>query len=71
MFYDLATSGGNHGTVRRGADALEGRQLRNERLSAAFTADANDVLYHWDSSRTLAEYFMGTRLRSFRDPMPD
>ena len=51
VFYGLATSGGNHALnlatpTREKADAL-----LNQRLAAPFTADANDVLYQWDSSR--------------------
>ena len=51
VFYGLATSGGNHALnlatpTREKADAL-----LNQRLAAPFTADANDVLYQWESSR--------------------
>ena len=34
-----------------GADAREGRQAAGPALGAPFTADANDMLYQWDSSR--------------------
>ena len=40
------------GAVQGGADAGEGRPAaRSARLAAPFPADANDVLYQWDSSR--------------------
>jgi homoserine acetyltransferase len=50
VFYSLATAGGTLAyqkmPTRETAD-----KLLNDRLAAPFTADANDVLYLWDSSR--------------------
>lgn len=51
VFYGLATLGGNLGLqkaapTREGADAIV-----NQRLAAPFSADANDLLYQYESSR--------------------
>lgn len=51
VFFGIATSGGTLAyqklaPTREAADAL-----LDERLKAAFSADANDFLYQWDSSR--------------------
>jgi homoserine O-acetyltransferase len=51
VFYGLATSGGNHAVYAAAPTREKADQLLNQRLAAAFTADANDVLYQWDSSR--------------------
>jgi homoserine O-acetyltransferase/O-succinyltransferase len=50
-FFGIATSGGtlayqNAAPTREAAD-----RLLDQRLAAPFTADANDFLYQWDSSR--------------------
>jgi homoserine O-acetyltransferase len=51
VFYGIATAGGtlayqNVAPTREAAD-----KLLNDRLTAAFAGDANDVLYQWNSSR--------------------
>jgi homoserine O-acetyltransferase/O-succinyltransferase len=51
VFYNIATAGGtlayqNLAPTREAADAVV-----NRRLAEPFPADANDVLYQWDSSR--------------------
>jgi homoserine O-acetyltransferase/O-succinyltransferase len=51
VFYGLATNGGNQALQKAAPTRERADQLLNQRLSAAFTADANDVLYQWDSSR--------------------
>jgi len=51
VFYGLATSGGNHALFAAAPTRDKADQLLNQRLAAPFTADANDVLYQWDSSR--------------------
>src|SRR5262247_642815 len=51
VFYGLATSGGNHALYAAAPTRDKADQLLNQRLAAPFTADANDVLYQWDSSR--------------------
>ena len=51
VFYGLATSGGNHALQAAAGTREKADQLLDQRLAAAFTADANDVLYQWDASR--------------------
>jgi homoserine O-acetyltransferase len=51
VFYGLATSGGNQALFAAAPTREKADQFLNQRLAAAFTADANDVLYQWDSSR--------------------
>jgi len=51
VFYGLATSGGNHALYAAAPTREKADQLLDQRLAAPFTADANDVLYQWDSSR--------------------
>ena len=51
VFFGLATSGGNQALYKAAPTREKADQLLNQRLSAPFTADANDVLYQWDSSR--------------------
>ena len=51
VFYGLATNGGNQGLQRLAPTREKADALLDERLNAPFTADANDLLYQWDSSR--------------------
>src|SRR6185369_11530701 len=51
VFYGLATLGGNQGLQRLAPTREKADAGVNQRLAAPFTADANDVLYQWDSSR--------------------
>ncbi len=51
VFFAIATNGGNLGTQRQTPTREKADQFLDERLKAPFTADANDVLYQWDSSR--------------------
>jgi homoserine O-acetyltransferase/O-succinyltransferase len=51
VFYGLATSGGNQALQRAAPTREKADELLKSRLSAPFIADANDVLYQWDSSR--------------------
>jgi homoserine O-acetyltransferase/O-succinyltransferase len=51
VFYGLATSGGNHALHGAAPTREKADALLNQRLAAPFTADANDVLYQWESSR--------------------
>jgi len=51
VFYGIATSGGNQALYKAAPTRDKADQLLNQRLGAVFTADANDVLYQWDSSR--------------------
>jgi homoserine O-acetyltransferase len=51
IFYGLATSGGNQNLQRVAGTTAAADKLLDDRLKAPFPADANDVLYQWDSSR--------------------
>jgi len=51
VFYGLATSGGNQALFAAAPTREKADQLLNQRLASPFAADANDVLYQWDSSR--------------------
>ena len=51
VFYGIATNGGNFGHFKAAPTHLKADQVLDQRLAAASDADANDVLYQWDSSR--------------------
>lgn len=51
VFYGLATNGGNQALYQAAGTRAKADALLESRLAAPFTADANDVLYQWDSSR--------------------
>ena len=51
VFYGLATNGGNQALYKAAPTREKADELLNQRLSAPFSADANDVLYQWESSR--------------------
>jgi homoserine O-acetyltransferase len=51
LFYALATNGGNQALYKEAPTRARADHLWNERLAAPFTADANDFLYQWESSR--------------------
>jgi homoserine O-acetyltransferase len=51
VFYSIATSGGNQALYRTAPTREKADALLNQRLSAPFRGDANDLLYQWDSSR--------------------
>jgi len=51
VFYGLATNGGNQALYKAAPTREKADDLLNQRLSAPFSADANDVLYQRDSSR--------------------
>ncbi len=50
-FFGIATSGGNQALYKAAPTREKADQLLDQRLAAPFAADANDVLYQWDSSR--------------------
>ena len=50
VFYQLATNGGNQALYKAAPTRERADKLLDARLAAPFTADANDVLYQWDSS---------------------
>lgn len=51
VFFAFATNGGNQALFKAAPTREKADALLNQRLAAPFTADANDVLYQWDSSR--------------------
>ena len=51
VFYGIATLGGTLALQKLAPTREAADKLLNERLAALFPADANDVLYQWDSSR--------------------
>ena len=51
VFFGIATSGGNQGLYKAAPTREKADQIVDQRMAAPFTADANDVLYQWDSSR--------------------
>src|SRR5215831_21164121 len=50
VFFGIATSGGNQALYKAAPTREQADRLLDQRLAAPFTADANDVLYQWDSS---------------------
>ena len=51
VFYAIATNGGNFGHFKAAPTREKADQVLDQRLAAPFTADANDLIYQWDSSR--------------------
>jgi len=50
VFYQVATNGGNQAYYKAAPTREKADKVLDARLAAPFTADANDVLYQWDSS---------------------
>jgi len=51
VFFALATNGGNQALYKAAGTRAKADALLDARLAAPFSADANDALYQWDSSR--------------------
>jgi homoserine O-acetyltransferase len=51
VFYGIATNGGTLAYQMMAPTREKADKLLDDRLTAPFTADANDTLYQWDSSR--------------------
>ncbi|MGH6814422.1 MAG: alpha/beta fold hydrolase [Hyphomicrobiaceae bacterium] len=51
VFYAIATNGGNLAFQKMAPTRESADKLLDQRLAALVTADANDFLYQWDSSR--------------------
>lgn len=51
VFFSITTSGGNQALYKATPTRERADKLLDDRLAAPFPADANDVLYQWDSSR--------------------
>lgn len=63
VFFGIATNGGSQALYRQAPTREGADKLLNARLSAPFTADANDVLYQWESS---ADYDPSAGLEKIR-----
>jgi homoserine O-acetyltransferase/O-succinyltransferase len=50
VFYGIATSGGNQALQKAAPTREKADRWLDQRLSAPFRGDANDVLYQWESS---------------------
>lgn len=50
VFYAIATNGGNQTLHRLAPTREKADQIVDQRLTAPFSADANDILYQWESS---------------------
>lgn len=51
VFFAIGTNGGNQALYKAAPTREKADQLLDQRLKAPFTADANDILLQWDSSR--------------------
>jgi homoserine O-acetyltransferase/O-succinyltransferase len=51
VFFGIATNGGTLAYQKLAPTREQADKLLDDRLAAPFNADANDVLYQWDSSR--------------------
>ena len=51
VFFGIATNGGSQALYKAAPTREKADALLDGRLAAPFSADANDVLYQWDSSR--------------------
>jgi homoserine O-acetyltransferase len=51
VFFGIATNGGTLALQQQAPTREAADKLLDARLAAPFTADANDVLYQWESSR--------------------
>lgn len=51
VFYAIGTNGGNQGLHKLAPTRAAADKLLDTRMAAPFTADANDFVYQWDSSR--------------------
>lgn len=62
-FYGIATNGGTLALQQQAPTREAADRLLQQRLEAPFTADANDFMYQWDSSR---DYNPSPRLERIR-----
>ena len=51
VYYGIATNGGNHGHYKAASTREQTDKVLAQRMNEPFNADANDLLYQWDSSR--------------------
>ncbi len=65
-FFGIATSGGSIAYQKQAPTREKADKLLEERLNAPFTADANDFMYQWDSSR---DYNPAPKLDAIKAPL--
>lgn len=51
VFFGVATSGGNQAMLKAAPTRQKADEILDQRLNAPFDADANDILYQWESAR--------------------
>lgn len=66
VFFGIATSGGTLAYQKLAPTRETADKLLDDRLKAAFSADANDFLYQWDSSR---DYNVSPKLEAIKAPV--
>jgi homoserine O-acetyltransferase len=66
VFFGIATNGGTLAYQQMAPTREAADKLLDDRLKAAFSADANDFLYQWDSSR---DYNPAPALEKIRAPL--
>jgi len=66
VFFGIATNGGTLAYQQVAPTRAAADKLLDDRLKAAFSADANDFLYQWDSSR---DYNPSPKLGAIRAPV--
>jgi homoserine O-acetyltransferase len=66
QFYSTATSGGTLAFQKLAPTGAQADRLVDERLTAPFTADANDWLYAWESSK---DYDPAPNLEKIKAPV--
>jgi homoserine O-acetyltransferase len=66
VFFGIATNGGTLAYQKVAPTREAADKLLDERLKAPFSADANDFLYQWDSSR---DYNPSPKLTAIRAPL--
>ncbi|RXT54511.1 hypothetical protein B6S44_12775 [Bosea sp. Tri-44] len=66
VFFGIATSGGTLAYQKLAPTREAADKLLDDRLKAAFSVDANDFLYQWDSSR---DYNVSPKLEAIKAPL--
>lgn len=66
VFFGIATSGGTLAYQKLAPTREAADKLLDDRLKAAFSADANDFVYQWDSSR---DYNVSPKLEAIKAPL--
>jgi homoserine O-acetyltransferase/O-succinyltransferase len=66
VFFGIATNGGNLALYKAAPTRAQADKILDARLSAPFTADANDILYQWQSS---ADYNPSPGLERIQAPV--